>query len=237
MGGADVVVGASFGAGAERSAIVVVQRVERVLETFDHRCARWNTSVAYHIPRLERSPRGTGYPELAAQLERLAQDIRKLIKPQRLTLVADISASGRPVIGLLRAKGLKPAPVAIVESLDARAARGLMQLPRRELVSVLSIALSEQRVKVAEGAPEAAELVKALQGFRLKPPAPDVWREGEGEDLVRATGIACWWGERRLSSLAHQPPPPRTAPPAPKPWTVQDMIERHAARRPARVRI
>lgn len=235
--GPDVIVGASFGAGAERSAIVAVQRVERLLESYDHRRLRWKSTVAYHVPRLERAPRGAGYPEIAALLERLAREIEELIRPQRLTLVADISAAGRPVLGLLRSKGLKPAAVAIAETLHARAAHGILQVPRRELVSVLSIALAEQRVKVAEGHPEAGELVKALAGFRLKPPAPDVWREGDGEELVRATGVACWWGERRLSSLVHQPPPPRTPPPAPKPWTVDDMIKRHAAKRPERARI
>ncbi len=37
----------------------------------------------------------------------------------------------------------------------------------------------------------------------------EAWRESDHDDLVLAAAIACWWGEKKLSSILELPPMPR----------------------------
>ena len=74
---------------------------------------------------------------------------------------------------------------------------------KRYLVSTMQVLLQAERLKVAEGLPDAAVLVQELLNFRVKidpltaHDSYGVWREGQHDDLVLATAVACWYGERQ----------------------------------------
>ena len=82
----------------------------------------------------------------------------------------------------------------------------LYRVPKRELVTILQVALQAKRLRIAEGLPLAELLVKELRGFRVRITATghakfgnDVgeWREADHDDLVLATALAVWRVESR----------------------------------------
>ena len=67
----------------------------------------------------------------------------------------------------------------------------------------MQVLLQAERLKVAEELPDATVLVQELLNFRVKidlltaHDSYGAWREGQHDDLVLATAVACWYGERQ----------------------------------------
>ena len=75
------------------------------------------------------------------------------------------------------------------------------RVPKRDLVSIMQVLLQTGRLKLAEGLPEAQTLIDELLDFRVRisdtgHDSYGTWREGAHDDLVLATALACWYGER-----------------------------------------
>jgi hypothetical protein len=70
-------------------------------------------------------------------------------------------------------------------------------------VSAVQIALQSGRLKIAEELALAETLRKELLNFRIKVnistahDSYEAWREGDHDDLVLATALACWKAARR----------------------------------------
>jgi hypothetical protein len=80
----------------------------------------------------------------------------------------------------------------------------------------LQTVLQTQRLRIARALPEAELLLKELQNFRVRVTAAanetfGEWREGQHDDLVLATALAAWAGERALSAEV-KPGVPRVIP-------------------------
>jgi hypothetical protein len=79
------------------------------------------------------------------------------------------------------------------------------RVPKRDLVSAVQVLLQTRRLRIAEGLPEADTLKRELLNFRVKVnPATahdsyEHWREGDHDDLVLATAMACWYREARYA--------------------------------------
>ena len=83
----------------------------------------------------------------------------------------------------------------------ASGAGGAWQVPKEELTSILQVLLQARRLKISSRLEHARTLQTELQNYRVKitaaPDAADAsWREHEHDDLVLATALACWLGER-----------------------------------------
>ena len=77
--------------------------------------------------------------------------------------------------------------------------------------------------------PGAAQLVEELQKFKIKITLAgndtyEAWRESDHDDLVIATAMACWYGERKLRSIMHLPPMPQPPIETRQP-TLDELIE------------
>jgi hypothetical protein len=79
----------------------------------------------------------------------------------------------------------------------------VFRVPKRDLVGVVSVRLQNRSLRFANAGPYAAILQRELLNFRVKiDPVTShdsyaAWREGEHDDLVLATAIALWWGDRQ----------------------------------------
>jgi len=73
------------------------------------------------------------------------------------------------------------------------------RVPKRDLVSAVQVLLQTSRLKVAASLPEAETLRRELLNFRVKidprtaHDSYEHWREGDHDDLVLATAMACWF--------------------------------------------
>jgi hypothetical protein len=155
---------------------------------------------ALHLRHLQRFKLGTTYPAVVEGVRAL------LLSPALLrdtVLVVDHTGVGRPVVDLLQAARLAAplVPVTITGG-DAVTYEGdCWRVPKRNLVATVQVVLQTGRLKIAEGLPEAAMLVKELLNFQVKITANahdtyGAWREGSHDDLVLAVALACWYAER-----------------------------------------
>ena len=185
----------------------------------------------YQVRHLERPPLGTSYPAIVARVRDLVS--RPPLRGQ-VSVVADATGVGAAVIDLLRDSHLgAPIYAATITGGDTVNHDGLnYRVPKRDLVGVLQVLLQTQRLKVAQGLPDADTLVRELLNFRVTVNANAhdsyaAWREGVHDDFVLATGLACWAGEtlgvlgaafvgvvRGQASLGRELSPPRI--PTPK---------------------
>jgi hypothetical protein len=179
-------IGLDFGQAQDFTAAAILERQGGAERTYAGR-------------HLQRWPLGTSYPEIV-------QDVLELTR--RLTpapvLVVDATGVGQPVVGLLRRAGISCPLYAITITAGhavASSLPGYINVPKKELVSVMQVLLQTRRLKIAPGLPDAPTLIAELANFQAKiiPAASDTvgpWREGAHDDLVLAVALAGWFAER-----------------------------------------
>jgi hypothetical protein len=117
-------------------------------------------------------------------------------------LVVDATGVGRPVVDMLKQRGLKPIAIAIHGGDTVSADSGFLRVPKRDLVAAVQVMLQTERLKFASAIPALPQLIQELLAFRVKidpTTAHDSygsWREGTHDDLVLALAVAAWYGER-----------------------------------------
>jgi len=116
--------------------------------------------------------------------------------------VVDATGVGAPVVDLLRHAGVRSLEAITITAGDSVYQGGSHhRVPKRELVSTMVVLLQSGRLKVAEDLPDAGLLIQELLNFRIKidpltaHDSYGAWREGQNDDLVLATALACWYGE------------------------------------------
>jgi hypothetical protein len=152
----------------------------------------------YRVRHLERFPTGTPYPAIVEKVVERARTPPLQGSP----LIVDQTAVGKVVIDCLWKAKLKVTQVVISAGQAVQDAEGGgLQVPKKDLVTVLQVLLQSRRLKVAEGLPEANLLRAELGAFRLRRVAladtdtPE-WRVRQHDDLVFAVALACWHAER-----------------------------------------
>jgi hypothetical protein len=153
------------------------------------------------LRHLERFELGTRYTRIAERVRELAYAPPLDGKPA--VLLADRTGVGAGVVDHFEHVGIRPTPVTIHGGSDVTydLERRGYRVPKRDLVSAVQVLLQTSRLKVAASLPEAETLRRELLNFRVKidpKTAHDSyshWREGDHDDLVLATAMACWFRE------------------------------------------
>jgi hypothetical protein len=205
-------VGLDLGQAQDFSALAVVER--RVLRTGElDEAGQEIRPVRFDVRHLHRPPLNTPYPAIV-------ETVRTLMAwpplAERCHLIADATGVGAPVVDLLKRAGLDPVAVTITGGDSVNGGGRAWRVPKRDLVSNLAVLFQSERLKVAEGLPHAADLVRELLNFRAKISVAghdsyEAWREGIHDDLVLAVALAVWWANmrkpfRRAITPRHGPP-------------------------------
>ncbi len=158
--------------------------------------------AVFHARHLERFPLGTPYPAIVAAVADMLKQAPLAGGTPRLAV--DETGVGAPVVDLFRQTRLNASlhPIHITGGASVNYDRGVEYVPKRNLVSVVQVALQTNRLKIASALPEAQTLVRELQGFQVKitEAANDTygaWREGAHDDLVLAVALALYAGKKR----------------------------------------
>lgn len=167
--------------------------------------------LAFDCRHLKRLPLNTSYPAVADHVTGLLESPQLVGQTK---LVVDATGVGRPVVDLLKERGLRPVPVTITGGDKVTFENG-WRVPKRDLVGAVQVLLQTDRIKFAEKIPEVPTLVRELLAFRVKIDpltahdsyGAGAWREGAHDDLVLAVAIAAWWARR-------------SAPDDPRPYTI-----------------
>jgi hypothetical protein len=166
--------------------------VEKSLPTYDlHNLKRW---------------RHTPYPDIVDNVVSIMQE--EALAGQ-CELVVDGTGVGRPVVDLLRQRGIKMLAATITAGNKVSYDAGFTRIPKIELVGIMQVLLQTQRINFASQVPEVQTLVAELKNFKVAftnaanttfgaGAAPD-WRDGAHDDLVLALALPMWRAEKEAN--------------------------------------
>jgi hypothetical protein len=192
------ILGLDVGQAADFTALCVLEREARPSGRREGKSEEYDDH--YTVAHLERPPLRTAYPEVVRSVQKTLAHPRLAGEPNEL--VVDATGVGRPVVDMLREAGLDPRPCTITGGAQTTVTDdGFWHVPKRVLVSSMSIALQTGRLHVVKSLPLADVLMREMLAFRVKVKSTqhesyEAWREGDHDDLVLAVAMAVWWGER-----------------------------------------
>jgi hypothetical protein len=155
-----------------------------------------------YLRHLERYELGTKYTEIVSSVKRLLlrEPIRSRLR--HTALLVDKTGVGAAVVDSFWQAGVRPLSITIHggSAVTPEPAPGHgFRVPKRDLVSATQTLLQNERLKIAESLALAPTLKKELLNFRVKVDPKTAhdsyehWREGDHDDLVLATALACWY--------------------------------------------
>ena len=160
-----------------------------------------NAPVAVrHLVRFELNTR---YPEIVERVKRLLlrEPFRRRLRYTRL--LVDRTGVGASVVDSFYERGVRPISVTIHggSAVTEEPTDLSYRVPKRDLVAAVQVLLQNGRLKIAPELELAPLLKKELLNFRVKidprtaHDSYEHWREGDHDDLVLATALACWFEE------------------------------------------
>lgn len=188
MSGASYILGVDLGQSQDWTAFTVLEKSLPAGEE----------QYRYAVRHLERPRLGTLYPTIVARVKEL---LRTPPLDSSTQLVVDQTGVGAAVVDLLREAGLTLTAITITGGDLTYHEGSSTRVPKRDLVSTVSVLLQTGRLTIAQDLPLAQTLVKELLNFRMKidplsgHDSYSAWREADHDDLVLATALACWYGE------------------------------------------
>lgn len=166
--------------------------------------ARRDDGLHYLVRSIERT-RGIPYPAIADRISEVMANLKQRSAQRKtsgeggycLELLVDATGVGRPVVDLLRERGLHPISVVLTGGDNVTEQDGdRVSMAKSYLVSRLRVLLQSGRLELPTTAQaiEADILVKELQDYRLDfTPAGNATfnaRSGKHDDLVIAVGLS-----------------------------------------------
>jgi hypothetical protein len=167
------------------------------------------------LVHLDRYELHTPYPEIVERVGKLIQT-----PPLRLActpLVVDGTGVGAPVIDMMHQAGLGPTSVTITAGFTVNhdPYDGSYRVPKRDLISTMSVLLEQRRLRIPTSLPNADLLTKELQEFRrtVTKVGTDTYaaERDRHDDMVLSIALAAWHREymnglieRQLATIEQQ---------------------------------
>ena len=208
---ARIFVGLDLGQSQDPTALSIVERAEVFPGEMDWVSYERRRPLRFRVLYLERMLLGTPYPRV---VERVRQVVRQSAQQGRCTLVMDATGLGTPVLDMMRAAnlGCEIVPVLLTGGERESCANGVWHVPKRDLITGLQAMLDKEELGLPSRLPAARDLAREIAGMDVKISdrgrvSYGRSREGEHDDLVIATALACWrarrtergiWGTRSL---------------------------------------
>ena len=164
---------------------------------------RWRDRRTARIPERVRAI----YEALEARHEKRQSRMPDPSRPADIRIVVDQTGVGPFGLDPLRAVGFEPIGITIHGG-DATTnpQADYFRVPKRDLAGVVHMLLEEGRIRVSKDLELAGILKAELENFRIKISTKghdsyeagdgSAWREGANDDLVLATAVAAWVGEK-----------------------------------------
>jgi hypothetical protein len=206
-------IGVDLGQSQDHTAVAVLDRATGVTAEFDPVTHAYAAETTYNVRHLERMKLGTPYQ---AVVERVRSLVESPVFDSVPALVVDATGVGAPVVDLLKAAihGAPIVPVVITSGDRVHFDNGRYRVPKRDLISGVTVLLESGKLRISQRLPEAKTLMKELLNMRVKisdsgSDSYGAWRNGEHDDLVLALALAVW---RAKAAVRRQMGVPRPLP-------------------------
>jgi hypothetical protein len=160
-------------------------------------------SCPVYVRHLERFELGTKYTQIIDHVQRLLRRAPFRSYGPYTHLLVDKTGVGAGVVDSFYERGVQPLSVSIHggSTVTEDPPTNSFRVPKRDLVSTVQVLLQNGTLKIAPDLELAPTLKKELLNFRVKidprtaHDSYEHWREGDHDDLVLATALACWYHE------------------------------------------
>lgn len=152
-----------------------------------------------HAERWKDKP----YPELVSLVVNRAKAL-----PEPPLVALDATGCGRPVGDLFDAAHLNLCRILIHGGDTARYESPFWRVPKRDLVSIVQVALQNGTLKIAAGQEWTRLLTDELRAFRvvINPETShdsySAWRERDHDDLVLGAAVGLWAAAHRMRRVS-----------------------------------
>ncbi len=192
-------IGLDLGQAKDYSALAIIECIRTVTNGGGK-----DEITALNCIHLQRWQLRTSYPAIVADVVKMINSLKpSQSNDSKPVLAVDATGVGAPVIDLFKREKIHAElrPIQIVGGSNVSSEFGMTRVPKRDLVSVVQVALQNRTLKIAGGLGLAEVLSRELQNFTVKitDAANDVygaWREGTHDDLVLAVALALWTASR-----------------------------------------
>ena len=162
-------------------------------------CVIEQVGEQFRCGHLERLPLGTPYPLIVARVAALMQHPTVA---GNVRLAIDATGVGRPVCDMFERAGIRFTGVIITAGHgETNPGGNYRHVPKITLISHVQALLHAGHLKIRQDLPEADNLVRELQDFRVNYSASGFMsfnaREGKHDDLVLALAVAVWCALRQ----------------------------------------
>lgn len=204
-------IGLDLGQAADFSATALLRKIEVVVH--DRVFGEWGVEERprvvehfYELCHLSRA-RGLAYPKVAEQVRTMVGELSP-DGTEPPVLAVDATGVGKPVVDLLRERGLSPVAILITGGNTVTVGEDkTKRVPKIDLVSAAVVALQTRRLRVAAELPLAQTLVDELLNYRVTVSPVTAHesfdaRTGAHDDLVLAVSLALWSAENTPRLMA-----------------------------------
>jgi len=148
----------------------------------------------YYLRYMKRYELRTSYTDIVRNVKKILYCGRFGEEP---ILVVDATGVGQAVMDVFHDADLDPIAIKIHGGEKVNQEGMEIHVPKRDLVGALMVHFQNDELKIARTLAESHTLSEELQNFRVKintrgHDSYEAWREGDHDDLVLATAIACW---------------------------------------------
>ncbi len=174
-----IFVGLDLGQRHDHSAIAVVEAAKHAM-------------IVRHV---ERVMLGTPW---SGVVERVRQIVQNRLIAGCCQLIVDATGVGAPVVELLRNASLRCDITAVTITAADREAKtpNGVNVPKRDLITGLQLALESGELTIARSMREAGALVRELIDVKMKGNRIGADAAGQHDDLVIAVALAVWKGRQ-----------------------------------------
>ncbi len=159
-------IGLDLGQSKDFSALAIVESV-RSVNTYTGEDAITQLNCIH----LQRWQLHTSYAAIVADVVRMINGLKPFQSSDyKPVLAIDATGVGAPVVDLFKREQINAElrPIQIVSGATVSEEFGITRVPKRDLVSVVQVALQNRILKIANRLPEAQTLSKELQNFTVK---------------------------------------------------------------------
>jgi hypothetical protein len=189
-------IGIELGRRADGTALAVVECV--VPAEFESAGYCPPELLKFRVIDLHRFPPGTSYEDMAKYVSKVLDKLKLMVPHAQIYLVVDQTAVGGPMVGLFQRLVGKEVYRVVIEGRHYDTySNGVYYVPKQILLSGMDVSFELEYFKIAEDLDETQNLVQEFIQYRDQPTSAaslngDTWREHPSDDLVFATGLACW---------------------------------------------
>jgi hypothetical protein len=151
-----------------------------------------------YVRHLHRHPPRTMDTEKAKYVSEVLEIPELAPYREQISFVVNQTAVAGAVVDLIERYVGKRARRVVIEGRHTEEyCNGLYHIPKKILVGGINVSLELCNLKIAQGLDETPNFIQDLVNYQNRPSSAaslsgDTWREEQSDDLVLATGLACW---------------------------------------------